>query len=651
MTKHIHQDQPATSNRQPVALPLDMLRQYWGHQAFRPMQEDIIRSAMAGKDTLALLPTGGGKSICFQIPALCQDGITLVISPLIALMKDQVLNLKNRGIPAAAIYSGMSRREVDIVFENACNGAYKLLYLSPERLQTEMAVARINRMNVNLLAVDEAHCVSQWGYDFRPSYLKITTLREMLPNVPILALTATATKEVLLDIQDKLAFREPNVFQQSFRRDNLSYSVLYEDKKREKLLDILRNVPGTGIVYVRTRGETKEVAHFLKQHRISADNYHAGLSSEERNTKQEDWIGGKTRIIVCTNAFGMGIDKPNVRIVVHLQIPESLEAYFQEAGRAGRDGQKSYATLLYGAGDGDGLRYNLKAAYPPLEMVRRVYKALGSHTQLAVGAGLGESFDFDLTLFCHNYKLEHAQTHASLRLLEQEGWIAVNEAASSPAKAYVVASREVMYDYQLRHPQADTVLKTLLRAYPGIQQDFVFISEGLLSKYAKCSTEVVKLVLLAAQKEEMLLYEPLNEKPQLIYLRERVAAENLTIDLQKFKFRKERAEERTAQVIRYAEERQCRSQLLLAYFNEPDSKPCGICDVCTGRNKSTVKNAEFDNYERKIREVLHKEALPVDEIMAAFAQKRQELVSQVLGYLLDEGILHQDHDGLISIRK
>ena len=630
--------------------PIDILRQYWGHQAFRPMQEDIVRAALAGNDTLALLPTGGGKSICFQVPALCQEGITLVISPLIALMKDQVQNLQRRGIPSAAIYSGMSRREVDIIFENACNGAYKLLYLSPERLQTEMAIARIKRMNVNLLAVDEAHCVSQWGYDFRPSYLQITSLRELLPKVPILALTATATKEVLLDIQDKLAFHAPNVFRQSFRRDNLSYSVLYEDKKREKLLDILQHVPGSGIVYVRTRGETKEIAHFLIQHRISADNYHAGLASEERSAKQEAWIAGKTRIIVCTNAFGMGIDKPDVRIVVHLQVPESLEAYFQEAGRGGRDGLKSYAVLLYGNADGDALRYHLKAAYPPLEMVRRIYKALGSHTQLAVGAGLGESFDFDLTLFCHNYKLEQGQTHAALRLLEQEGWLALNEAAASPAKAHVVASREVMYDYQLRHPQADPVLKTLLRAYPGIQQDFVFISEGLISKYAKCSNEAVKNVLLAAQKEALLVYEPLNEKPQLIFLRERVAAENLTIDLPKFKFRKERAEERVAQVIRYGAERLCRSQMLLTYFNEPDSKPCGICDVCTGRNTSNLKNSDFEIYERKIRELLRKEALPVEEIMGAFSQKRHELVSKVLGYLLDEGMLMQDENGLIRIQ-
>ncbi|MBC7774309.1 MAG: ATP-dependent DNA helicase RecQ, partial [Phycisphaerae bacterium] len=397
--------------------PLEILQKYWGYQAFRPLQEDIVRSALDGRDTLALLPTGGGKSICFQVPALCKEGICLVISPLIALMKDQVHNLDLRGIPAAAIFSGMSHQQIDIVFENACNGQYKFLYVSPERLQTPMARERIKRMNVNLLAVDEAHCISQWGYDFRPPYLQIAELRTLIPKVPVLALTATATSEVLVDIQEKLGFQTPNIFRQSFVRSNLSYSVLYEDKKREKLIDILRRVPGTGIVYARSRGETKEIAHLLTQHAINADFYHAGLPGEERSAKQEAWVAGKTRIIVSTNAFGMGIDKPDVRIVVHLHLPDTLEGYFQEAGRAGRDGQKSYATLLYAPGDGASLRFHLQAAFPAMDLVRKVYQALGSFTQLAIGAGLGESFDFDLANFCHLFKLDQAPTHSALRLL------------------------------------------------------------------------------------------------------------------------------------------------------------------------------------------------------------------------------------------
>lgn len=611
------------------------------------MQEDIIRSVLDGRDTLALLPTGGGKSVCYQVPALCQEGICIVISPLIALMKDQVLNLQKRGVPAAAIYSGMSRREIDILFENACNGAYKLLYLSPERLLTELARVRIQRMNVRLLAVDEAHCVSQWGYDFRPPYLRIPELREILPNVPILALTATATAEVLEDIQEKLAFRKKHVFRQSFVRSNLSYSVLYETKKRDKLLDILKNVPGSGIVYVKSRGEAKEIAHFLQQNKINAGYYHAGLSTDERNTRQAEWIDGKTRIIVCTNAFGMGIDKPDVRIVVHLHLPDSLESYFQEAGRAGRDGQKSYATLLYSPADADSLRFHLQAAFPSIELLARVYQALGSYTQLAVGAGIGETFDFDLPFFCATYKLEQAQTHAALRILEQDGWIALSDTAATMARAQVVASREAIYDYQLRNPQADAVIKVLLRAYPGINSHFSDISESMLAQYAKIPVENIRQVLQMANQEGLLLYEPQKDKPQLTFTHERVSSENLLIDHQKLTWRKQRAAERVERAIHYAETRQCRSQLLLSYFDEPESRRCGICDVCTGRNKSEVSTNTFEAYERKIKEVLLKEALPPEEVLKAFALKRHEMVAKVMGYLLDERKMVLQEDGTL----
>jgi ATP-dependent DNA helicase RecQ len=628
--------------------PLSVLQAHWGYPAFRPLQEDIVRSALAGRDTLALLPTGGGKSICFQVPALCREGICLVVSPLIALMKDQVHNLQRRGIAAAAIHAGMGRRELDIVFENACNGAYKFLYLSPERLRTELARARVERMNVNLLAVDEAHCVSQWGYDFRPPYLQIADLRQLIPKVPVMALTATATTEVLEDIQEKLAFRAKNVLRQSFARPNLSYSVLYEDKKREKMLDILRRVPGSGIVYARSRGETKDIAHFLRTNGLSADFYHAGLTTEERNARQEAWIGGKTRIIACTNAFGMGIDKPDVRVVVHLNLPDSLEAYFQEAGRGGRDGLKSYATLLYSPADADALRFHLSAAFPPMEQVRRVYQALGSYTQLAVGAGEGERFDFDLSAFCSGFKLDQAQAHVALRLLEQEGWIALSDAAAMPSRVMITADRERLYDYQLRSKQADAVLKTLLRAYVGIQSQFCDISETMLSQYAQLPPDAVAQVLQTAHNEEVLQYEARREKPQLTFTQPRVAAENLTIDLQKFNFRKERAEERTARAIAYAEQRRCRSQMLLAYFGEPDSALCGICDICTGRHKTAVPTEVFETYTRKIREVLRSEPLPLEEVLKAFAPKRHDAVAQVVAYLLDEEKLRQDEEGKIS---
>jgi len=625
--------------------PHSILQKHWGYPAFRPLQEDIVRSVLAGRDTLALLPTGGGKSVCFQVPALCMEGICIVVSPLIALMRDQVHNLTERGIPAAAIYSGMSRRAVDIVFENACNGAYKLLYVSPERLRTDLALARIQRMNVNLLAVDEAHCISQWGYDFRPPYLQIADLRQLLPKVPVMALTATATAEVLDDIQERLAFREKNVFRKSFERKNLSYSVLYEERKRDKLLDILRKVPGTGIVYTRSRGETKEIAKFLTDNRFSADFYHAGLPAEERNAKQEAWIKGKTRIIVCTNAFGMGIDKPDVRCVVHLALPDSLEAYFQEAGRGGRDGLKSYAVMLYTSSDGDTLRQHLLTAYPSMEYLRQVYRALGSHTQLAVGAGLGESFDFDLQHFCAAYKFDQFPAHAALRLLELEGWIALSDAAVSPARVHITADREGLYNYQLRNRQADSVIKTLLRAYGGIQQDMVEVSETIVTQYAKVNLEELRQILQNAHNEQVLLYEPHKDKPQLTFVRERVAAENLTIDFEKFNFRKQRAIQRTEQAIRYAEMRRCRSRMLLAYFAETDTLPCGICDVCTGRNKNEVPTEVFETYSAKIREVLQPEPLFFSEVLEAFALKRHDAVSQVLGYLLDEGKVQEDEEG------
>jgi ATP-dependent DNA helicase RecQ len=626
--------------------PLEVLEQYWGYDAFRPLQADIIASALAGVDALALLPTGGGKSICYQVPALCMDGICIVVSPLIALMKDQVQNLQNRGIPAAAVYAGMNRRALDITFENACNGAYKLLYISPERLTSELARARLARMQVNLIAIDEAHCISQWGYDFRPPYLQIAQLRTLLPNVPFLALTATATKEVVDDIQEKLEFKEKKVFRQGFARPNLSYSVLYEYKKREKLVQILRSVPGTGIVYARSRGETKEIAQLLQKQGIRADYYHAGLTPEERNNKQDAWMNNQVQVIVSTNAFGMGIDKPDVRIVVHLALPESLEAYFQEAGRGGRDGKKSYAVLLFAPADEDALRFHLKTAFPDFNLLRQTYQALCNYTQLAIGAGEGESFDFDLQDFSNRFKLELAPAHAALRLLEQEGWISISDASSSPASACITASRDVLYDYQLRNRQADVVTKVLLRAYPGIQHNWVDISEPNVARFANLPLETVIQVLETAQKENILHYQPKKDKPQLIFLRPRVAASELEIDLVKFNFRKQAAEQRMEQAIRYATLRRCRSQLLLHYFGEEKSPTCGICDVCTGRNESDVPAALFEQYTRKIQLVLKHEALPLEEILQAFAPKRHEVVAQVLQFLMEEGKLTETEKGL-----
>lgn len=627
--------------------PLAILTQYWGYPAFRPLQETIIQSALQGEDCLALLPTGGGKSICYQVPALCQDGLCLVVSPLIALMKDQVSQLRQRNIPAAAIYAGMSRREVDIVFENACNGAYKLLYMSPERLQTDLARERIKRMQVNLIAVDEAHCVSQWGYDFRPPYLEIATFRQQLPGVPVLALTATATPEVTVDIQDKLGFQSPKIHQQSFARPNLSYSVLYENNKQEKLLDILKNVPGSGLIYLSSRGETKKTADFLRKQGIRADFYHAGLNMETRSKKQSDWMLGKTRIMACTNAFGMGIDKPDVRLVVHLALPDSLEAYFQEAGRAGRDGKKSYAVLLFAAGDADKLRYNLKRNYPDTDLIRKIYQALGSYTQLATGAGAGASFPLDFLHFCQTYGLEQGPAHAALRLLEQDGWLALSDPEGSMPRVFIAASREALYDYQLRNKQADVIIKFLLRAHPGIQQEFMEISIGTIARHTQLSPEVVYKTLEAAQQEGIIAFQAARQEPYVTFLKDRVAAENLEIDFARLKFRKKRAESRVNQAIQYAETLHCRSRQLLAYFGEADADACGICDVCTGRNQSDVPDDLFVSLERKILAVLKKEALPASEVLKAFSDRRQEQVAKVIGYLIDEGKLVENAEGLL----
>ena len=627
--------------------PIDVLKQYWGYDAFRPLQLDIIQSVLDKTDTLALLPTGGGKSICYQVPALVQEGTCIVISPLIALMKDQVNQLKSRNVPAAAIFSGMSAREMDIVFENACQGAYKLLYMSPERLKTDLAKERMKRMNINLIAIDEAHCISQWGYDFRPAYLEIVSIKSILPNVPFLALTATATPEVAIDIQKQLGFHKSQFFQQSFRRQNVSYSVLYESNKQAKLIDILKRVPGTGIVYVRSRGETKMLAERLHKAGISTNFYHAGLPAEDRNKRQDDWMEGKIRVMVCTNAFGMGIDKPDVRIVVHLAPPESLEAYFQEAGRAGRDGKKAYATLLYAPDDALQLNQFFKKSFPPLEYIKRVYLAIGSYTQQAIGSGRGESFDFDLPLFCQQFQLEQSTTHAALRILEQEGWVAISDASSVPARIYINSSREMIYDYQLRNKAADLVIKAVLRLYPGIQREWIEISEGLIARTIRQPVESVINVLQHATKESILLYQPRKEKPQLSYIQDRVAPEQVEIDMDKFNFRRDNAQKRLQATLLYAEKRVCRSIQLLEYFGEKKSEKCGICDICTGRNEAEFNDEQIEAYKRKIIELLQLEPLPFEEVLQAFAPKRHELVAKILNFLVEEAFIVEKEDGLL----
>lgn len=619
-----------------MANPNEILKQYWGFDLFRPLQEDIVRAVLDGNDALALLPTGGGKSICFQVPALCMDGVCIVVSPLIALMKDQVANLKKREIPADAIFSGLAYREIDRILDNAAYGGIKFLYLSPERLTTDLVRERIKKMNVNLLAVDEAHCISQWGYDFRPPYLQIAEIRELIPKTPVLALTATATPEVVIDIQEKLLFKKKNVFQKSFSRANLAYVVLPEENKTAKLLDVLRKVKGSGVVYARNRKLTKDIAKFLVENKISADFYHAGLSPDERSKKQESWIAGKTAIMACTNAFGMGIDKPDVRTVVHMDLPESLEAYFQEAGRGGRDGKKSFAVLLYSEEDKRNLERNLLLAFPPLQDLRQTYRALGSYFQLAVGGGEFQTFDFDIADFCKNFKLEVVKVYACIKILEQEGWISLTESVWMPASFMVLVQREQLYDFQLKNPSLDVVIKALLRLSEGSFQHFVPINEGAVARLLKTTTDKIIPAILQLHKEGIIEYRPLKDKPQLTFIKERVDASNLTIDLEAYNLRKLRQQKRMEKAVAYATTARCRSQMLLEYFGEM-APTCGVCDVCLGRTKAELSNDDFERYKLKIKQLVTTEKINERQLMEAFAANRQPNVLQALAFLMDEG--------------
>jgi ATP-dependent DNA helicase RecQ len=621
--------------------PQDILQMYWGYHSFRPLQEDIIQSALDGRDTLALLPTGGGKSICFQVPALVKDGMCLVISPLIALMKDQVEQLKQREISAEAIYSGMHYRDIDRILDNAVFGGIKFLYISPERLRTDILQERIQKMPLNLLAVDEAHCVSQWGYDFRPPYLQIAETRELIPDVPVMALTATATPPVIKDIQEKLSFKKGQVFQKSFARENLAYVVLHEEGKEKKLVDILQKTQGSGVVYVRNRKRTKDLAQWLRRHRIAADYYHAGLDQDVRSAKQDAWKNNQIRVMVSTNAFGMGIDKANVRSVVHMDLPDSLEAYFQEAGRAGRDGEKSYAVLLYNQTDRQSLERQYTVSFPDMSELRQVYRALGSYFQLAVGGGQGDSYNFDIIDFSRNFQLDVVKTYNCLQVLEQAGWIMLTDAVFIPSTLRIKVSKDELYDYQLRNPKMDRILKTILRTYQGAFQHDIKIREKQLARFLALPLQQLRSALFHLQKAGIVNYSPQREDPQLIFLHERVDADNLTIDQQLYNFRKKRHYERIQQSIRYAEMAVCRSQQLLGYFGEEDAPKCGICDVCLGRTKAEVDTEEFERYKEKIQKLLRREKLSIAQLLESFPPKRENQVLRSLEYLLSEGFIEQ----------
>ena len=584
----------------------EILLKYWEYNTFRPLQEDIINSVLAGNDTLAILPTGGGKSICFQVPALQMEGVCIVITPLIALMKDQVEQLKRRGIKAAAIYSGMHRTEIDYTLDNFVYGDYKFLYVSPERLLTEIMQERTKRMKVCLLAIDEAHCISQWGYDFRPPYLKIPDFRKFAPNAPMIALTATATRDVKADIQQKLGLRNIKVFQQSFARPNISYSAFCEESKERKLFDILQKVQGSAIVYVRSRRRTKEISDWLNRNKISAEFYHAGLAMNDRFKKQEAWIKNQVRVIVATNAFGMGIDKPDVRVVVHLDLPENLEAYYQESGRAGRDGLKSYAILLYFKSDLTDIYKQVDQKYPPVENLKRIYQALANYFKLAVGAENFESYDFDFQEFIGTFGLVANDTHNALKKLEDEGLIQLSDSYFSPSKLVFKVDNHSLYNFQIKNANYDKFTKMLLRMYGGqLFTDFTTISESAIARNYFASNLEVEKMLEYLHEVGIATYQKQKSVPQLTFLTARQDANYLAIDRAEYHRRKLKDTERVDSVVQFAqEERRCRMQFLQEYFDEFTEATCGICDNCLKHKKREVPFDIYAKYRLKILEIL-----------------------------------------------
>lgn len=631
--------------------PIEILNDYWGYDKFRLSQQEIIESVLAGNDTLALLPTGGGKSLCFQIPALANEGICLVISPLIALMKDQVQNLKNKGIPALSIYSGMSFSEVNNTLKNAAYGNFKFLYVSPERLETDLFLEYLPIIKVNLIAVDEAHCISQWGYDFRPPYLRIAAIRSYFPKVPILALTASATLQVQQDICAKLEFNPGfKSFQQSFERANLSYSLFELTSKQNKLVDILKSVKGTGIVYCKTRKRTKDIADLLNLNGINADFYHAGLINDERSRKQEEWINNQIRVICCTNAFGMGIDKPDVRVVVHYDSPDALENYYQEAGRAGRDGKKSYAVLFYNEQEIADLNRQSDIKFPPLEMIRKVYASLCNYFQLASGSGEGLSFDFDINVFVKNFKLEAFVVNSVLKILEQEEKITYSEQFFSPSTVVFTTDRQELEIFENEKPEMDLVIKGLLRSYDGIFDYPAAINENQLAKFVSIKKENLIQLLNQLDGMSIIEYSPQKEKPQVIFLENRVPANELKINEKNILKRKEAYEKRLKAMLYFIQNHlRCRSEMIGAYFNDHQIKPCGICDNCFNLKKLIINTKEFESISLRIKQAINNGPLSFVELRKQLSSTNQNKLWKVFHFLLDENIVETNKEGQISM--
>lgn len=625
-----------------------ILKQYWGYDDFRGIQQEIIHSIGSGKDTLGLMPTGGGKSIAFQVPALAQEGICIVITPLIALMKDQVENLKKRGIKAAAIYSGLTHNEILVTLENCIFGDYKFLYVSPERLSSELFLTKLKRMRVSFITVDEAHCISQWGYDFRPSYIRIADLRKVVPQAPVLALTATATPEVVKDIQDKLLFRQEHVFKMSFARKNLAYVVRHTEDKESELLHIINSIPGTVIVYCRSRKGCRDLAAQLEERGLTATFYHAGLSNCEKDERQRLWQTDQCRVMVATNAFGMGIDKPDVRLVVHMDVPDSPEAYFQEAGRAGRDGRKAYAVLLYNASDKTKLMKRIPDTFPDREFIKEIYEHICYYYQMAMGDGLNVTREFNLNEFCRNFKHFPVPTDSALRILTRAGYLEYIDEQENDSRLIFLVCRDELYHLDGLEPEYESLLQAVLRSYGGVFSDYITIDETLLGKQTGLSRDMVYRGLIALGKRRIISYIPYKKTPYIRFAQKRVETERIIISREIYENRKEKYEARIQAMIDYAtRDDLCRSRMLLAYFGETSEENCLACDVCLKKNSAGISQGLAENVERRITVLLREQKeVPVHDI--DFPGISRETVGQILHQMVLEEKLLLD-DGMISL--
>lgn len=619
---------------------IEILKNYWGYASFRPLQEEIINEVIEGRDVLALMPTGGGKSLTYQVPALLLKGVCIVVSPLIALIKDQVEDLRSRKLNAHYIVSGMDYKEIDRILDNCIYGDVDFLYVSPERLKNELFLERYKRMTISLIAVDEAHCISQWGYDFRPSYLEIAAIRSFHPKTPILALTASATPDVVDDIQKRLAFSKKNLLSTSFNRENLHYVVVREENKRERILKGLKTRPGSGIIYVRSRKLTRELASWLQHMGVKAAAYHAGLDPEHKDRIQAQWKKEEIRIMVATNAFGMGIDKANVRTVIHYELPDSIEAYFQEAGRAGRDGLRAYAIMLYNDSDKRLVKEKIENSFPSIEVIKKVYSGIANYYKLAHGSGINQNFTFDIIAISERTNLKVIDVFNSIKILERSGYFQLSDSLHKPSRLKIKVSQSDLYYFEVANPKFENLLKTLLRSYSGLFDSYVNINEHLISRRLGIDVKEFMDHLMYLNKIEVIEYLPANDKPQITFLLERLPEDRIRIDYESYGALKERQLKRCDDMLTYVETARCRNIQLLEYFGEQNTKKCGKCDVCL---ESTSDSAEI---ELKLKELLIHKKLSFDTILQELKVKNEKIIIDLLRKYADEGLIRKEENDL-----